>query len=90
MRDGVAEMDHGNAGWIKTDTLYPDAFYRKLVTDKDGYLVDPDFISAQIKAGDVLAREAGATNWWKPSSVSVSGITRLMEQNVEYKLKGDV
>ena len=89
MRDERAEMYSGNAGWIKEDVLYPGAMYRKLVTDKDGYLVDPDYISIQIKAGKVWSKYAEETTWTEPLFSSVKGIVDFMGEGRRYKLKED-
>jgi hypothetical protein len=90
MRDERAEMYSGNDGWIKETVLYPGATYRKLVTDKDGYLVDPDYISIQIKAGKVWSKYDAETLWTEPLFSSVKGIIDFMGQGRRYKLKEDV
>lgn len=90
MREGVAEMDHGNAGWSRSDVLYPNALYRKLVTDKDGYLVDPEFISTQISSNNVLYRGGRSTDWTVLPLMSVRYIADQMANGQKYKLKGDV
>jgi hypothetical protein len=90
MRDERAEMYSGNAGWIKEDVLYPGAIYRKLVTDKDGYLVDPDYISIQIRAGKVWSKFAEETTWTEPLFSSVKDIADLMGEGRRYKMEEDV
>jgi hypothetical protein len=60
------------------------------VTDKDGYLVDPDYISIQIKAGKVWSKYDEEVTWTEPLFSSVKGIVDFMGEGRRYKLKEDV
>jgi hypothetical protein len=89
MEDSMAEMDAGNAGWIEETVLYPNAVYRKLVTDKDGYLTDPEYISKLVQEGRAQLRKDPSCDWCIAANYGVEYITQRMKEGTQYTVRED-
>jgi hypothetical protein len=90
MRDGVAEMYSGNTGWIEETVLYPNAVYRKLVTDKDGLLTDPEHISKLVQEGRAQLRKDPSCDWCIAANYGVEYITQRLKEGTQYTVREDV
>jgi len=89
MEDSMAEMDAGNAGWIEETVLYPNAVYRKLVTDKDGVLTDPEYISKLVQDGRAQLRKDPSCDWGIAVHYGVEYITQRLKEGTQYTVRED-